>query len=291
MPGICAAGVFCPEPDWSAGIGGARLGASLCRPMRPSRPLGRCLPRPPFAGLPLRPQRPRGAALPWTLPLVLLVAAPVRPAPAAAQVQLSCDGTLLEARGTAEQARPIRRLQVSLGLEAEGASRDAALTLLQARLAAVRSGLQALAVEELRVSSPSTWPRTDSRGRPAGAQASLSVSGVVAPSALQPLIRQVGALEGVRLAPVTPQADPAEDQAVRRRLLAAAYQDARAQATEVAAAIGRHRIEPLEVQLDGVEPRPVPMMARADAAPPPFDPAELAAPKDRLSLLVRFCAR
>jgi hypothetical protein len=146
-------------------------------------------------------------------------------------------------------------------------------------------------VEELRVSSPSTWPRSDSRGRPAGVQASLSVSGRLAPAALQPLVRQVGALSGVRLAPVTPLADPEQDLAVRRRLLAGAYEDARAQAAEVAAAIGRQRLEPLEVQLHGGEPRPMPMMARAEAAPPPFDPAELAAPKDRLSLLVRFCAR
>jgi uncharacterized protein YggE len=225
------------------------------------------------------------------LAAALLLAAALPHAPAPAQVQLACGGTLLEARGTAELERPLRRLLFSLGLEAEGASTEVALGLLQERLAAVRSGLQGLGVEELRVSSPSTWPRTDSRGRPAGVQASLSVSGRLAPAALQPLVRQVGALSGVRLAPVTPLADPAQDLAVRRRLLAGAYEDARAQAAEVAAAIGRQRLEPLEVQLDGGEPRPMPMMARAEAAPPPFDPAELAAPKDRLSLLVRFCAR
>ncbi|MFM7265795.1 MAG: SIMPL domain-containing protein [Cyanobium sp.] len=239
----------------------------------------------PRAGL-----RPRLAILPLVLALPLM--APLGVRSASAQVQLSCGGTLLEARGAVEQERAIRRLQLSLSLEAEGATSDAALGLLQARLAAVRSGLQGLGVEELRVSSPSTWPRTDSRGRPAGVQAALSVSGRLAPAALQPLVRQVGALSGVRLAPVTPLADPAQDLAVRRRLLTAAYDDARAQAAEVAAAIGRQRLEPLEVQLDGGEPRPMPMMARAEAAPPPpFDPAELAAPKDRLSLLVRFCAR
>jgi uncharacterized protein YggE len=227
-----------------------------------------------------------------SLAAALLLAAALPQAPAPAQVQLACGGTLLEARGVAEQERETRRLLVSLGLEAEGATTDAALGVLQARLAAVRSGLQGLGVEELRVSSPSTWPRTDGRGRPAGVQANLQVSGRLAPQRLQPLIREVGALPGVRLAPVTAQADPAQDRAIRRRLLAAAYADARAQAQEVAAAVGRSRLEPLEVQLDGVEPRPMPMMARAEAAPaPPFDPKELAPPKDRLSLLVRFCAR
>jgi uncharacterized protein YggE len=228
------------------------------------------------------------------LAAVLLVAAAMSPEAAQAQVQLVCAGTLLEARGVAELERPTRRLLVTLGLEAEvaGSDADAALALLQSRLAAVRQALQGLAVEELRVSSPSTWPRTDPRGRPAGVQASLQVSGRLPPEALQPLIRRVGSLPGVRLSPVATEADPAEDRSIRRRLLASAYADARAQAGEVAAAIGRSRLEPLEVQLDGVEPRPMPMLARtADAAPPPFDPAELANPKDRLSLLVRFCAR
>jgi uncharacterized protein YggE len=237
---------------------------------------------------------------PPALPLAaaaLLLATSAGPRPVVAQVQLACAGTLLEARGSAEQDRPTRRLAFSLGLEAEAGGRDAAATdaalaLLQQRLAAVRSGLQRLGVEELRVTSPTTWQRTDPRGRSAAVQASLQISGRLAPQQLQPLIREVGALPGVRLAPVTARADPAEDQAVRRRLLRQAYQDALARASELAAAIGRPRLEPLEVQLDGSELRPMPMMARADAAaPPPFDPAELPQPKDRLTLLARFCAR
>jgi uncharacterized protein YggE len=234
----------------------------------------------------------RAQALP--LAAALLLATSAGPRPVVAQVQLACAGTLLEARGSAEQDRPTRRLAFSLGLEAEAsgsdaAATDAALALLQQRLAAVRSGLQRLGVEELRITSPTTWRRSDPRGRPAAVQASLQISGRLAPQRLEPLIREVGALPGVRLAPVTAQADPAEDQAVRRRLLRQAYQDALAQAGEVAAAIGRL---PLEVQLDGGDLRPMPMMARADAAaPPPFDPAELPQPKDRLTLLARFCGR
>ncbi len=239
------------------------------------------------------PLRPPLRSIVRALAATLLLAAALPQAPTPAQVQLACGGTLLEARGVAEVERPTRRLLFSLGLEAEAASTDRALELLQARLAAVRSGLQGLAVEELRVSSPSTWPRSDGRGRPSGVQAGLQVSGRLEPQRLQPLIRQIGALPGVRLSPVTAQADPAQDQGIRRRLLEAAYADARQQAGEVAAAVGRKTLEPLEVQLDGVEARPMPMamMARSDAAPPPFDPKELALPKDRLSLLVKFCAR
>ncbi|MEA5415432.1 SIMPL domain-containing protein, partial [Synechococcus sp. BA-132 BA5] len=108
---------------------------------------------------------------------------------------------------------------------------------------------------------------------------------------LQALIREVGALPGVRLAPVGTEANRGQDAAVRRQLLRAAYQDALDQAREVAAAVGLSQLSPLEVQLDGNDLRPMLMRASAAEAAPPFDPAELALPKDRLSLLVRFCAR
>jgi uncharacterized protein YggE len=223
--------------------------------------------------------------------LLPLVAMGVCPRDAAAQVQLRCEGTLLEARGSAEEERPTRRLSFSLALEAEAATADGALETLQQRLAAVRTALQRQQVEELRVTSPSTWERPADRKRPAAVTASLQVSGRLLPQRLQTLIREVGALPGVRLAPVGTEADRAQDATVRRRLLRAAYQDALAQAREVAAAVGLDRLDPLEVQLDGGDLRPVPMRAMAEAAAPPFDPAELALPKDRLSLLVRFCAR
>ena len=87
----------------------------------------------------------QGTAL---LLLLLSVAGPA----AQAQVQLPCSGTLLEARGTAEQKRPIQRLRLSLSLEAEAATADGALGLLQQRLAAVRTALQELGVSELLVS-------------------------------------------------------------------------------------------------------------------------------------------
>ena len=223
--------------------------------------------------------------------LLGLVAVGVCPRVAVAQVQLRCEGTLLEARGSAEQERPTRRLSFSLSLEAEAATADGALQSLQERLAAVRTALQGQQVEELRVTSPSTWRRDAERNRPAAVTASLQVSGRLVPQRLQALIREVGALSGVRLAPVGTESDRGLDGTVRRQLLRAAYQDALAQAREVAAAVGLSTLNPLEVQMDGNELRPVMMRAAAADAAPPFDPAELAQPKDRLTLTVRFCAR
>jgi hypothetical protein len=179
---------------------------------------------------------------------------------------------------------------VSLGLEAEAADADGALAALQRRLAAVRQRLEALGVRELRVSSPSTWQRSP-EPRSAGSRvvATLQVSGELAPQRLQEFVRQVGGLEGVRLNPVAAEADPAAMPAVRARLLREAYQDALAQARELAAAVGRSALQPLDVRVEGHDLRPVAMRAMAaDAAP--FDPAELPQPTDRLALQVRFCA-
>lgn len=226
----------------------------------------------------------------WLLPALLPWLA--LPAFGQAQVQLSCGGALVEARGSAELKRPTQRLRFSLALEAEEPSSDAALASLQRRLAEVRRRLQALQVSNLQVTSPSTWKRPASRGVPEVVQASLQVSGQLAPAQLQPLVREVGGLPGVRLSPVAPEADAAGDRAARRQLLRAAYQDALQQAQDVAAAMGLQVVQPLEVQLDGGA-RPVPLraLAMADGAVPPFDPAELPVPIERLSLQARFCAR
>jgi len=205
------------------------------------------------------------------------------------QVQLSCAGTLLEARGQAETRRTAATLKASLSLEAEGTTADQALGLLQERLANVRSALQQLQVADLRVTSPSTWQRPADRNQPAVVQANLQVSGSLPPSRLQELIRTVGALPGVRLSPVGTEADRREDARVRQTLLRQAYEDALRQVRPLAELIGRRRLRVLEIRADVVE-MPMPMRAMAAPAPLPFDPAELNQPLDRLGMQARFCA-
>jgi uncharacterized protein YggE len=220
---------------------------------------------------------------------LLVLALLASPSAGLAQVQLPCAGTLLEARGSAEQKRPIQRLRFSLILEAEAASTDAALGLLQQRLAVVRATLQQLGVSELQVSSPSTWERPAEDRRPVRSQASLQVGGLLAPAQLQALVRRVGSLPGVRLAPVSAEAGSGTDEAVRADLLRLAYQDALGQARTLAAAIGLSRLRPLQVQIEGMG-RPMLRAAEAVAAAPAFDPAERPPPIERLSLQVSFCA-
>ena len=91
----------------------------------------------------------------------------MEPWPATAQPSRPCRGTVLETRGQAEERRPTHRLSFSLDLQAQGPDADVALSRLQARLAAVRSALRTLAIEDLEVTSPSTCNRPAQRGRPA----------------------------------------------------------------------------------------------------------------------------
>ncbi len=228
----------------------------------------------------------------WNLLRLLPLLLPLLPAAglAQSQVQLACTGTLVEARGSAELKRPTKRLRFSLTLEAEEPSTDAALASLQLRLAEVRTTLKSLQVVDLEVTSPSTWRRPASRLIPERVVASLQVSGQLAPAQLQPLVRQVGGLPGVRLSPVVTEADAAGDRAARRQLLRAAYQDALQQGLDLSGAMGlKGALKPIEVLLEGGSRPGLKMVMAAEAAP--FDPAELAAPVDRLSLQVRFCAR
>ena len=209
---------------------------------------------------------------------------------AQAQVQMACSGTLLQARGRAELKRAIDALRLSLSLEAEAATADGALASLQSRLDGLRQALNQLGVRKLEVTSPSTWTRSAERQQPTLTTASLQVSGELAPAQLQQLIRQVGGLPGVRLSPVDPRAQAKGNSAAQASLLKAAYGDALTQAEAMAAAIGLHQLRPLEVEMEGgVTPILMRATVRADAAR--FDPAELPEPVDRLSLLVRFCAR
>ncbi|MFM7313220.1 MAG: SIMPL domain-containing protein, partial [Cyanobium sp.] len=164
------------------------------------------------------------------------------------------------------------------------------LDQLQRRLAQVRSALQSLQVEELRVSSPSTWQRPAESNRPATVQATLQVNGALAPAQLQALIRTVGALPGVRLAPVVTEANRSEDGRVRLELLRSAYDDALRQAQPLADLVGRPRLRPLEIRVDGMEMPAYAMRAVAADAVAPFNPDELSKPRDRMALQVRFCA-
>jgi len=226
-----------------------------------------------------------------TLSLALLAALPPTAAAAQVQLQLSCTGTVLEARGSATLKRPIARLNVSMRLEAEASTAKAALTLLQERLDPLRRALRALSIDELRISSPSVWNRDAPAGKLAMFEASSRVSGKLAPTRLQALISQVGGLPGVRLSPVDPEADRAGDAASRRQLLQAAYRDALQRGQDLAAAIGLLSLRPLQVQMEGgLRPMPMAAMAVGRGSPAPFDPRELAEPTDQLSLEVTFCA-
>lgn len=205
------------------------------------------------------------------------------------QVQLQCAGTLLEARGQAEQRRTTARLRATLSLDAEAGTSGEALERLQQRLAGVRSAMQALAAQQLRVSSPSTWVRPREKEQEAIVQANLQVSASLPPATLQSLIRTVGTLPGVRLAPVETEADPGDNARVRQELLEESYRDALNQAKTLAFLIHRSVLTPVEIQLE-TDDMAVPVLrSMAAGATPPFNPNELNNPSNRITMRVRFC--
>jgi uncharacterized protein YggE len=222
-------------------------------------------------------------------PLLLLVGG-LLALPAAGQPLPPCGGVVLEVRGAAERPRRPHRLRASLRLSAEAATAAAALALLQDRLGAARRALQGLAVQDLRVSAPTTWTSPADRGRPPLVTASLQIGGLLAPDRFPALIRDVGGLAGVTLGGVTTESDSTEDAAVRRSLLQTAYRDALTQAQDLAPALGRGRLLPLEVVVEGGGATPLPVRALEAAPVSRFDPEELPVPIQRAELRARFCA-
>ena len=80
----------------------------------------------------------------------------------------------------------------------------------------MRTSLKNLQVVDLEVTSPTSWQRPASRPSPERVVAGLQVSGQLAPARLQDLVRGVGGLPGVRLAPVATEADRPGDRAAGR---------------------------------------------------------------------------
>ena len=69
-----------------------------------------------------------------------------------------CNGTLLQIQVNERGTSRSDRFRFSLGLDAENASKDAAMTALNARLAKVRQVIQPLAMGQLTIPAPRSYP-------------------------------------------------------------------------------------------------------------------------------------
>ena len=161
----------------------------------------------------------------------------VAPAPLLAQ-PLACSGTLLQLQVQEQGRAAFDRFRFNLSLEAEAATKAAALDQLNARLAAVRQAVTPLASGKLTIPAPSTYRIGASSSGPGRDRASTLVSGVVSKANYNALIQLAGRLPGVNLGGFTAEAASGSEAQLRTRLLRAALAEGQSQAQITADALG-----------------------------------------------------
>ena len=90
-----------------------------------------------------------------------------------------CNGTLLQIQVNERGTSRSDRFRFSLGLDAENASKDAVMTALNARLAKVRQVIQPLAMGQLTIPAPRSYPVGGSTSGPRLERASTTITGEV----------------------------------------------------------------------------------------------------------------
>jgi len=212
--------------------------------------------------------------------LALPSLAMVAPAPA-------CSGTLLQLAVQQQGSAAFDRFRFDLGLEAEAASKTAAMQQLNERLAAVRRVVAPLTSGELTIPAPSTYRTGGGSSGPVRERASTSVSGVVSKANYDALIQAAGRLPGVNLRGFTAQAAGGSEAQLQTRLLRQALAEGKRQAQATADALGLRRVQLLRIDQRGGGPiRPMPY---AMAAARSFNPDEAPAPERSLSLALDYC--
>lgn len=199
----------------------------------------------------------------------------------------ACSGTLLQLAVQQQGSAAFDRFRFDLGLEAEAASKTAAMQQLNERLAAVRRVVAPLTSGELTIPAPSTYRTGGGSSGPVRERASTSVSGVVSKANYDALIQAAGRLPGVNLRGFTAQAAGGSEAQLQTRLLRQALAEGKRQAQATADALGLRRVQLLRIDQRGGGPiRPMPY---AMAAARSFNPDEAPAPERSVSLALDYC--
>ena len=199
----------------------------------------------------------------------------------------ACSGTLLQLAVQQQGSAAFDRFRFDLGLEAEAASKTAAMQQLNERLAAVRRVVAPLTSGELTIPAPSTYRTGGGSSGPLRERASTSVSGVVSKANYDALIQAAGRLPGVNLRGFTAQAAGGSEAQLQTLLLRQALAEGKRQAQATADALGLRRVQLLRIDQRGGGPiRPMPY---AMAAVRSFNPDEAPAPERSLSLALDYC--
>lgn len=222
-------------------------------------------------------------AAPLLIVLGLLVPFPVRAA------ERVCNGTLLQIQVNERGTIRSDRFLFSLGLHAEHASKEAAMSALNARLAQARQAIQPLALDQLTIPSPRSAAVGGGALGPRLERASTSITGEVSRDHYDALIQVAGRLPGVRLQGMTALASSDSRALLADQLLKQALDSGRHRAQVTARALGLPKAELLLIDQRASTYRPIEMAARRGDAS--FSPAEAPNPSHSLTLKLDYCLR
>ena len=200
-----------------------------------------------------------------------------------------CNGTLLQIQVNERGTSRSDRFRFSLGLDAENASKDAAMTALNARLAKVRQVIQPLAMGQLTIPSPRSYAVGGGASEPRLERASTTITGEVSRENYAALIQAAGRLPWVRLQGMTSLASSESRALLADQLLKQALETGRRRAQATARALGLSKVELLLIDQRGSTHRPMPMAARMGEAS--FRPGEAPKPSQNLTLNLDYCLR
>ena len=181
------------------------------------------------------------------------------------------------------------RFRFSLRLEAENASKDIAMTTLNARLAKARQAIQPLALGRLTIPAPHSYVVGGGTSGPKLERASTTITGEVSRENYDALIQAAGRLPGVRLQGMTSLASSDSSASLAEQLLKQALETGRRRAETTARALGLRKVELLLIDQRGATYRPMGMGARMGHAS--FRPTEAPKPSQHLTLKLDYCLR
>ena len=212
----------------------------------------------------------------------------VAPSPLRAAERV-CNGTLLQIQVNERGTSQSDRFRFSLGLDAEKANKDVAMTALNGRLAEARQAIQPLALGRLTIPAPRSFSVGGGTSGPRLERASTTITGEVSRDNYNALIQAAGRLPGVRLRGMTSLASSDSRASLADQLLKQALETGRRRAQATARALGLRKVELLLIDQRGSTQRPMQMAARKETTG--FRPGEAPKPSQSLTLKLDYCLR
>ena len=211
-------------------------------------------------------------------------------APALASAQV-CKGTLLQLQVRESGSSTMDRFRFSVGLQAEAASKEAAMALLNQRLDRARQSLMPFALGALNIPAPRSYSYGGgSSSNPKLERATTGISGEVSRDNYDALIQLAGRLPGMRLQGMTSLASNSGGEALDDQLLKRAIKQGRRRANLTASALGLNRVDLLRINQRAGGVRPV-AYAQTRISKPAFQPDEAPNPTRSLTLGLDYCLR